>query len=78
MISLVTPAYNEEQGLDELYRRIAAAAPAWEDEFEIIIVDDGSRDRTLEICERIAASDSRFKVLSLSRNFGHKPRSRRD
>src|SRR5580693_8937307 len=71
MISIVVPAYNEEDGVAELYRRIVAAAPAWRDEFEILIVDDGSRDRTLEICERLGAADARLKVLSLSRNFGH-------
>lgn len=73
MISIVIPAFNEEDGLDELYRRIIAAAPAWQEDFEILIVDDGSRDRTLEICARIASTDPRFKVLSFSRNFGHQP-----
>jgi dolichol-phosphate mannosyltransferase len=71
MISIVVPAYNEEDSIAELYGRIVAAAPAWGDEFEILIVDDGSRDRTLDICERIGASDARFKVIGLSRNFGH-------
>jgi dolichol-phosphate mannosyltransferase len=73
MISIVIPTYNEEDGLDELYRRIVDASPAWQEDFEIIIVDDGSRDRTLEICTRIGSVDPRFKVLSLSRNFGHQP-----
>jgi dolichol-phosphate mannosyltransferase len=73
MISIVVPAYNEEDGLEELYRRITAAAPAWEDDYEILIVDDGSRDSTMEICQRIGASDPRFKAISLSRNFGHQP-----
>jgi glycosyltransferase involved in cell wall biosynthesis len=71
MVSIVIPAYNEEDGITELYRRIVAAAPAWQDEFEILIVDDGSRDRTLEVCEGLGIADSRFKVISLSRNFGH-------
>lgn len=71
MISVVIPAYNEEDGIAEIYSRILAAAPAWKEDFEILIVDDGSRDRTLEICERIGAADPRLKVLSLSRNFGH-------
>jgi glycosyltransferase involved in cell wall biosynthesis len=71
MISVVTPAYNEEEGIEELYRRVVSAAQSWQDEFEMVIVDDGSRDRTLEICERIGAADARFKVISLSRNFGH-------
>ena len=60
MLSVVIPAYNEEDGIAEMYRRIVAAAPAWGEEFEILIVDDGRRDRTLEICEQIAAADSRF------------------
>jgi dolichol-phosphate mannosyltransferase len=71
MISIVIPAYNEEDGIAEMYRRIVAAAPAWKEEFEILIVDDGSRDRTLEICAQIGAVDARLKVISLSRNFGH-------
>lgn len=71
MVSIVIPAYNEEDGIAELYRRIVAAAPAWQDDFEILIVDDGSRDRTLEICERMGTADTRLKVISLSRNFGH-------
>jgi len=73
MISIVIPAYNEEDGIAEMYRRITEAAPTWGDEFEVLIVDDGSRDRTLEICERIGASDPRLKTISLSRNFGHQP-----
>jgi glycosyltransferase involved in cell wall biosynthesis len=71
MVSIVIPAYNEQDGIAELYRRVVAAAPAWQDEFEILIVDDGSRDRTLEICEQIGAADVRLKAISLSRNFGH-------
>jgi dolichol-phosphate mannosyltransferase len=71
MISVVIPAYNEEDGIAEMYRRVAAAAPSWGDDFEILIIDDGSRDRTLEICEQIGKTDPRFKVICLSRNFGH-------
>jgi dolichol-phosphate mannosyltransferase len=71
MVSIVIPAYNEEDGITELYSRIVAASPAWQDEFEILIVDDGSRDRTLEICEQLGIADNRLKVISLSRNFGH-------
>jgi len=71
MISVVIPAYNEEDGIAEMYNRLVAASPTWGEDFEIIVVDDGSRDRTLEICEKIGDTDPRFKVLSLSRNFGH-------
>lgn len=73
MISLVVPAYNEEDGIEELHRRIQTASHAWGDDWELIVVDDGSHDRTLEILERLAADDPRLKVVSLSRNFGHQP-----
>ena len=71
MISLVIPAFNEEDGLSELYQRIVEASCRWDDLFEIILVDDGSSDRTLEIATSLARTDPRFKVVSLSRNFGH-------
>jgi dolichol-phosphate mannosyltransferase len=73
MISLVVPAYNEEAGIEELYRRIVAASPGWGEDWELLVVDDGSRDRTLDILERLAAQDPRLTVVSLSRNFGHQP-----
>lgn len=71
MISVVVPAFNEEQGIEALYQRVTEAAKLWGEELELIIVDDGSRDATLSICERLAAQDSRLKVISLTRNFGH-------
>jgi dolichol-phosphate mannosyltransferase len=71
MISIVVPALNEESGIEELYRRVTRAAAGWGDSHELIVVDDGSTDRTLSICETIAAQDPRLKVVSLTRNFGH-------
>ena len=73
MISLVVPAYNEEDGIEELYRRVASASVAWNEDFELIIVDDGSKDQTVAICTRLAETDPRLKIVSLSRNFGHQP-----
>ena len=70
MISLVVPAYNEADGIRELYDRVCAAAAGWGEDFELIVVDDGSTDRTLEVIEGLA-KDRRVKALSLSRNFGH-------
>lgn len=72
-ISIVVPLYNEEGNVDELLRRIYAIAENLQGTptFEVLLVDDGSKDRTLELA--VAAAD-RYRglvVVSLSRNFGH-------
>lgn len=71
MISVVVPAYNEGEGIRLLHDRLGAAAASWNDDYEIVLVDDGSRDNTLTIAEELAATDPHLKVISLSRNFGH-------
>lgn len=72
MISVIVPAFNEEAGLRQLYFRVIQAAASWPDrDIELIVVDDGSTDGTLAICRELAARDCRFKLLSLTRNFGH-------
>jgi glycosyltransferase involved in cell wall biosynthesis len=71
MISLVVPAYNESAVLQRLYDRVVAAAATWGETWELLLVDDGSYDDTFEVASRIGARDSRLKILSFSRNFGH-------
>ena len=71
MISIVVPAYNEAAGIRSLHQRVSAAAADWGDDWELIIVDDGSHDATLQICRNIAAQDPHLRVVSFSRNFGH-------
>lgn len=71
MISIVVPAYNEEAGIAQLYERLTAAAASWNEEYEILLVNDGSSDGTLPACADFAACDPRFKVICLARNFGH-------
>lgn len=71
MISLVIPVYNEEVLIWELFDRVRKAMEAIGTAFEVIMVDDGSADTTLEKLRLCHDKDRRFKVLSLSRNFGH-------
>jgi len=71
MISVVVPAFNEAAAIEMLHRRLTAAAETWREDYEIILVDDGSSDETLAICRQIAGVDAHFRVLSFSRNFGH-------
>lgn len=70
-VSLVVPCYNEADVLDLLYKEVTAvfdALPQYE--LELLLVDDGSRDNTLEIMKRLAKKDSKVKFISFSRNFG--------
>jgi polyisoprenyl-phosphate glycosyltransferase len=71
MISVIVPAFNEAEGISDLYERVRASASSWREDYELIIIDDGSRDTTLSICKSLASADRNVKVLSLSRNFGH-------
>ncbi len=71
MISIISPIYNEAENLDELYERVVAALKDTKEDFEFILVDNGSSDRSLEIIRRLREKDRRIKYVSLSRNFGH-------
>ena len=68
-ISIVVPAYNEAQGIAHFHKELSRALPKNYD-YEIIYVDDGSRDKTLEILSTLAKTDQRINALSFSRNFG--------
>ena len=71
-LSIVAPCYNEEGSLEELYRRSAAAAESVAGgAFEIVLVNDGSRDRSWEIMQALARRDERVVAVNLSRNHGH-------
>ncbi len=69
MISIVSPVHNEEPVLHELHRRIAEVFDATEHEWELVLVDDGSRDRSAEIIRELHEKDNRVKGIILSRNF---------
>jgi glycosyltransferase involved in cell wall biosynthesis len=68
--SIVVPFHNEEENVTTLYDRLKAVMEQIGDSFELVFVDDGSRDRTYRLLEEIAAVDSRVLVVKLRRNFG--------
>ena len=70
MISILCPCYNEEAVLPLFFRRVTAVMEETGEPFEIVCVNDGSRDGTLDILKAQADRDSRVKVVDLSRNFG--------
>lgn len=70
-ISVVVPAYNEEDNVFALYERLNAALERITAAHEIIFVDDGSRDKTVEKIMKLRLADERVKMVSFSRNFGH-------
>ena len=71
LLSVVIPVFNEEGLIDTLVARCVAALAGVTPDFEIICVDDGSRDQTLPRLLAARVAEPRLKVLSLSRNFGH-------
>lgn len=71
-LSIVIPCYNEEACLGELHRRISAAAKAAVGEsYELVLVNDGSRDESWALMQRLGESDPRLLAINLSRNHGH-------
>ncbi|WP_198174726.1 glycosyltransferase family 2 protein [Spirosoma arboris] len=72
-VSVIVPCYNEQQVLSETYARLTQVMQAHFTRYELIFINDGSRDATLPILKMMAADDSNVSVLSFSRNFGHQP-----
>lgn len=72
-LAVIVPCYNEEAVITESYRRTKAALSKVEYVTEIIYINDGSRDKTREMLNEIAAQDTSVKVIHFSRNFGHQP-----
>ncbi len=68
--SIVVPLHNEQENVTDLYDRLKHVMEVHGESFEIVLVDDGSRDRTFHLLREIAAVDSRVTVVKLRRNFG--------
>jgi glycosyltransferase involved in cell wall biosynthesis len=70
-ISIVTPCFNEEENLEELHKRICSAMSGLDYDYEQILIDNASTDRSVEILRKLARSDTHVKVILNTRNFGH-------
>lgn len=71
LVSIVVPCYQEEPVLAQTHSRLTRAAATLAADYEIVYVDDGSRDGTLAILRDLQRADPRVRVVALSRNFGH-------
>lgn len=71
LLSVVVSVYNEEAVLEHFYQETTPVLRGLEWDYELVFVDDGSRDESLAILRRLAGKDPRVKVVSFSRNFGH-------
>src|SRR3712207_4801916 len=71
MVSIVIPVFNEEENIQELYRRILAIMKHVHLPFELIFVDDGSTDKSLDIMLELSEKNKNVQIVQLSRNFGH-------
>ena len=70
-LSVVVPVYNEEESVPELYRRLTDVLAGTVASYELVLVDNGSHDRSWGLIKELAAKDLRVKGVSFSRNFGH-------
>lgn len=71
LLSVVVPCFNEQDVIEALHSRMLQVLGPGGFEFEVIFVNDGSKDRTPEMLDSICRSDARFKAIHFSRNFGH-------
>lgn len=71
LLSIIIPCYNEEQVIAETYKRLTDVLQKLPHDYELIFVNDGSKDRTLSILQDFSDKDQKVKILAFSRNFGH-------
>ncbi|MBR6131254.1 MAG: glycosyltransferase family 2 protein [Bacteroidales bacterium] len=71
LLTVITPCYNEEQVIQETHKRLTEVMQQIGYDYELLYVNDGSKDRTLPILTELAAQDAHVKIISFSRNFGH-------
>ena len=72
-LSIVVPCYNEQEGVRACHERLTQVLGALGETYEIVYVDDGSKDHTAAVLQEIHAADAHAVIVQLSRNFGHQP-----
>lgn len=70
-LSVVIPVFNEEKNVDLLHKRLSEVVKKISGEYELLFVNDGSRDHTLDLVKKIASQDAHIRYINFSRNFGH-------
>ncbi|MEA4908408.1 MAG: glycosyltransferase family 2 protein [Chloroflexi bacterium] len=71
VFSIIAPIFNEKDNLDELYKRISSVMDETQEPWELVLVDDGSRDGSTDIIREMAGRDERVRPVIFARNFGH-------
>ncbi len=71
MISVIVPLYNEEEVIGESYKRLTSVMQGLGEDYELILINDGSRDRTAALAAEICEKDRHVRLICFSRNFGH-------
>ncbi|WP_256757229.1 glycosyltransferase family 2 protein [Cohnella sp. WQ 127256] len=69
--SVIVPLFNEEEVINETYNRLTTVMQQTHESYELVFVNDGSRDRTVEIVKKLCNSDEHLRLINFSRNFGH-------
>ena len=69
--SIIIPVFNEEENIQKLYYRLQSVVSQLSADYELLFINDGSKDKTLDLVKALAASDPKVKYINLSRNFGH-------
>ncbi len=69
--SIIAPVYNEEGNLHELYKQMCATMDSTGEDWELVLINDGSRDRSMEIMNELHQTDARVKIIDFAKNFGH-------
>ncbi len=72
-VTVIIPTYNEEESIEELYRRLTTMLEGSASAHELLFVDDGSTDSSLQIIRKLRENDRRVKIISFSRNYGKSP-----